>query len=88
MRGADGTPCPMHRGGDSGDTREPANPCVMRGTCDGPMAAMVALLSQCGVLANAFSMTLPDLHPRSAITHGGENPLSRLASPEPPPPRA
>jgi hypothetical protein len=52
------------------------------------MAAMVALLSQCGVLANAFSMTLPDLHPRSAITHGGENPLSRLASPEPPPPRA
>jgi hypothetical protein len=86
-RAAGGTPCPMHRGGhtDAGDRS--SNRCSMRGTCNGPAAAMVALLSNYGVLADSFAM-LPDLHTSSAAIHTRENLITRLASPDPPPPRA
>ena len=66
----------------------PARGCVMRGTCDGPMAAVLAVLSTQGVPpSNIFSL-VP--YVSSALVTGSapEHLLSRLASPEPPPPRA
>jgi hypothetical protein len=59
----------------------------MRNACDGPMAALVALLWNHGVLTNSV-VTLADLHPVYSIVHTRENPISRLAAPDPPPPRA
>ena len=66
----------------------PVRGCVMRGTCDGPMAAILAVLSTQGVPpAHVFSL-IPDT--RSAVVTGfaPEHLRSQLASPEPPPPRA
>ena len=54
MRGPDGEACPMHRSQAAAPETAPER-CVMRGTCDGPMSAMVALLSQLGVLPSATS---------------------------------
>lgn len=87
MRAADGTPCPMHRGGHHDAAEKPGNRCSMRGTCDGPMSALFALLSHHGIVQDSFEM-LPDLHASSAAIATRENLISRLASPDPPPPRA
>jgi len=86
-RAASGTPCPMHGGNHSDADHKSAPKCSMRGTCDGPMAALSALLSNHGVLSDAFSM-LPDLQTTGITAHTGENLIGRLASPDPPPPRA
>jgi hypothetical protein len=48
---------------------------------------MFALLSNYGVLADSLEMT-PDLRVSSAALHTREDLISRLASPDPPPPRA
>ena len=92
------THCPMHADGRHAvpdapgrsrhaPPRNPATRCSMRGTCDGPMAALFALLSNYGVLTDSFAMS-PDLHASPAALHTRENLISRLASPDPPPPRA
>jgi hypothetical protein len=86
-RAADGTPCPMHARGHHDAGQQSSDRCSMRGTCEGPMAALFALLSNHGVLADSFEMS-PDLHAGSAAIHTRENLISRLASPDPPPPRA
>lgn len=86
MPAADGTPCPMHRGqGDAGE--KPATQCSMRGMCDGPVAALFALLSTYGVPAERFEMAAA-FHTSSAALDSRESLTSRLASPDPPPPRA
>jgi hypothetical protein len=102
MQDSNGTPCPMHRAaaerkaaehGVHAGHRDPARPaapgtdCRLRGTCNGPMAALLSLLSSHGVLSPSFSMA-----PESAVTLAAPvteaNPLSQLQPPNAPPPRA
>jgi hypothetical protein len=87
IRAAGGMACPMHPGGPADADQRSSNRCSMRGTCDGPMAALVPLLSNQGVLTDAVSIR-PDLHPRTDAASPHERLISRLASPDPPPPRA
>ena len=97
MRGADGTPCPMHRGGRAGpdehaadhnpSDREPASQCSIRGTCSGPGAALFALLSNHGVLPDAFEV-FPDFDAHATGIRADASLIGRLASPDPPPPRS
>ncbi len=97
MLAADGTACPMHRGhGGHGDHREhgessshedPSGECSIRGRCAGPMASLLALLSNQGVLPEGVA-ALPDVESRSVSPAVRESVVSRLASPDPPPPRA
>ena len=92
---ADGAQCPMHHAGHahalaaanrtSGE--QPAEGCAMRGLCDGPLAAFSAALWNHGVLTDAFAAA-PDHHALPAIAQPRANPISRLASLDPPPPRA
>jgi hypothetical protein len=82
-----GTPCPMHRSGHAGAVETSSAPCSMSGTCHAPAAAMVALLSNYGVLADTFAI-VPDVHTSIVALHTRENLIGRLASPDPPPPRA
>jgi len=84
-----------HVGHQMAPAPEPANAdpapvrgCVMRGTCDGPMAAVLAVLSTQGVPPiDAFRLVQEST---ATLVAGAahEHPTSRLASPEPPPPRA
>lgn len=92
MRSADGTPCPMHR--DRGGHRDhhqssqsSTSDCSLRGTCDGPMAAFFTQLSNHGVLPESFS-AIPNVEVSSLSTPARESVVSRLESPDPPPPRA
>jgi hypothetical protein len=89
MPAADGAPCPMHRGqsGPSQQHQSSTNDCTLRGTCDGPMAALFALLSAHGVLAESAS-AIPNIGVASVSTPAREDIISRLESPDPPPPRA
>jgi len=82
-----GTPCPMHGSGHTGAVETSKVPCSMSGTCHAAKAAMVALLSNYGVLADTFAI-LPDVHTTIVALHTRENLIGRLASPDPPPPRA
>ena len=80
-------PAPIEPEAPAADTA-PARGCVVRGTCDGPMAAILAVLATQGVPpVGVFSLATD---PNSALVAGPapEDLLSRLASPEPPPPRA
>jgi hypothetical protein len=85
MPAADGTPCPMHKGdGAAGQTRER---CVMRGTCDGPMAALFPTLGALGILPDVATM-MSDTHADAAAAQTLENLIRRLTPPDTPPPRA
>lgn len=64
----------------------PAPHCSMRGECDGPMAALVTVLSNIGVLPAALTVS-PDLHASPVRVRPLERLLSRLAPPDSPPPR-
>jgi hypothetical protein len=86
MRAADGTPCPMHQdsrhaGEGSSDT------CSMRGTCKGPMAALLAQLSNVGILTVSLSV-LPDLYAAGILSTASEDPVGHFTPPDTPPPRA
>jgi hypothetical protein len=87
MRAADGKPCPMHRGGHSEAAETAPDSCAIRGTCSGPMAALVAQLSNYGVLP-ATILVLPDLHRGAVNIDSDEQLLSRFTPPDSPPPRA
>ena len=87
MRAANGTPCPMHRGDHHEAAETSGVDCTMRGTCSGPMAAMVAQLSNYGVLPSAPHVA-PDLHPGAVRLSVDEQLLIRLTPPDSPPPRA
>jgi hypothetical protein len=76
----------MHQGSHTGaDASNEA--CSMRGVCDGPMAALLALLSNHGLLTDSF-VTLPDLQVTDVAARTREHLITRLAPPDPPPPRA
>jgi hypothetical protein len=83
----EGTPCPMHPDSPAAAGQRSSDRCSMRGTCDGPMAALVSLLSNHGVLTDSFAVW-PDLQARHVGTQIRERLISGLASPDPPPPRA
>jgi hypothetical protein len=77
---------PMHRG-DPQDADKSGKRCTLRGTCDGPMAALFALLSNHGVLPDSIAVS-PDLLSNARPTPIRESLVSRLPVPDPPPPRA
>lgn len=78
----------MNHGTEQTAPKAPIEQCVMRGTCKGPMSAVVALLSNQGVPPlDAFSAA-PDLGVTVIDGTTTERVTSRLASPDPPPPRA
>jgi hypothetical protein len=81
------TPCPMHTSDRHDREEQTSDRCSMRATCDGPVAAMFALLSNYGVLSESF-LILPDVHADSVSLQTRENLISRLAPPDSPPPRA
>src|SRR4051812_32251278 len=64
MPAADGTPCPMHTGERAHDRQ--AERCVMRGTCDGPMAALFPSLGALGVLPTVGGMAA-DVHAGNTV---------------------
>jgi hypothetical protein len=77
-----------HHGVNKAARKTPMEQCVMRGTCKGPMSAVIALLSHHGVPpVEAFTLA-PDLG--STVTAGAitERVSSRLTPPDLPPPRA
>jgi hypothetical protein len=85
MRAAAGAACPMHQGRHTGADAS-SEACSMRGMCNGPMAALAALLSIHGVLTDSF-VTVPDLHVTDVAARTREHLITRLAPPDPPPPR-
>ena len=87
MQAADGAPCPMHESGHHDAEDKPNDKCSMRATCDGPVAALFALLSNYGVLRDSTILS-PDVPTGSVTLLIRENLTSRLAPPDSPPPRA
>jgi hypothetical protein len=68
-------------------SEEPSRPkeCAMRGTCDGPIAALFELLSNYGILPDAVALSaVPSV---AVATNADANALARLESPDSPPPR-
>ena len=98
MPKTDGRPCSMHqdpaiRQHDHGPTASdrsatpPVDGCAMRGSCDGPTAGFIALLSQAGELIDSPSVPAT-LDRQRIVARVSERIVSRLESPDPPPPRA
>ncbi len=98
MRGRDGRPCPMHRAParhphHGAHTEAPAgeapanDPCAIRGTCNGPLAALAALLSNQAVTPDVVTV-VPDQ--RDTVRRPFPVPpvLGTSPAPDTPPPRA
>lgn len=64
-----------------------AGNCALRGTCRGPVAPSVALLSQHGVLVPGFVLT-PDLQVSTVPAASTERLVRALIPPDAPPPRS
>ena len=86
MRAADGTPCPMHRGAGASDAHQSSD-CAVRGSCSGPMAPLLAQLSNYGILTDVFHLH-PDVYAESSGAVAREQLVTRLSPPDTPPPRA
>jgi hypothetical protein len=85
MRSADGTACPMHRGNEAGSDR--GAECALQGNCEGPLAALAALLSHQGITPSAVGIPFdPVTGPSSAPA--SEQLAGRFVPPDSPPPRA
>ena len=67
--------------------QDSTNRCALRGTCNGPMAALFALLSNHGILPESAT-PIPNIGGAFIAAPALENVVSRLESPDPPPPRA
>ena len=72
MRGADGTPCPMHDGG----VASPAA-CQMTGVCNQPAAALAAVLMQAAVPPAVFALVPRDSRTDRARAPRRAAPLAR-----------
>ena len=68
-------------------TRIPAGECTMRGTCGGPLAALLVLLSNQTILTRTTATT-PAFDAQQMTLGIHERVTARLDSPDPPPPRA
>jgi hypothetical protein len=79
----------MHHGQPQPPEQQPQSHsgCALRGTCAGPMAAFFALLSNHGILTESAA-PIPNIATASVSVPTIENVVSRLESPDPPPPRA
>jgi hypothetical protein len=77
-----------HHGDHAAPAEQPADDsCSMRGLCNGPMEALFAVLATHGVMPESFVMRLSvpvSAAPPAARVHL----VSRLATPDSPPPRA
>ena len=83
MPSADGTPCPMHRPAEPREHHQSStNECALRGTCEGPMAALFALLSNHGILPESVA-AIPSIGVGSSSRPARENIVSRRDSPDP-----
>jgi hypothetical protein len=71
------------------DHRTPGRPidCRLTGVCDGPMAALFALLWNHGILRDATA-AMPNAAVRAVVPAAGEHAIGRFEPPDPPPPRA
>jgi hypothetical protein len=73
------------------DHHHPAPPvssdCKVGGTCDGPMAALLSLLSSTSILPDSSS-SAPDAHIRPLAAAAAVNLVARIEPPDSPPPRA
>ena len=65
----------------------PAHECVLRGTCGGPIAALLALLSTHGVLADSIA-SLTDFPLAGHTVASADQLVPQFESPDSPPPRA
>ena len=100
MRAAGNPPCAMHGGAEPGAHDQHASSqrhsrheeprqasCRMIGTCDGPIDALVTLLSTHGTVPQRTAMLLPA--PAIAVAPDVREDLTRrFAPPDSPPPRA
>ena len=86
MRGADGAPCPMHRG-HAGHDLSPRDQCALRGACSGPLGAVAAQLANVGILSDT-SPSLPVPAAAPFILPAAGLPAGQIVPPDPPPPRA
>jgi hypothetical protein len=86
MPGDAGDACPMHSDGHAGQ-RPPRQACTMQGTCDGPMAALLVIISNQGVLTEPLRLAV-DLSSVVAPAPAREDVVSRFTPPDSPPPRA
>lgn len=77
----------MHSGEQASEDDVSSESCVMRGTCSGPIAALVTVLSNTGILPDPLALDV-DLHSTLSIHRRHEQPQARLQAPESPPPRA
>lgn len=94
MKAADGAACPMHHteheerhAHHRQSTERSAGDCALRGTCSGPLAPSVALLSQHGVLTPGFVLT-PDIQVSAVPAAPTERLMRALIPPDAPPPRS
>jgi len=79
---------PEHHGDHAAPAGRPSDdPCSMRGLCNGPMDALFAVLATHGVMPESFAMQ-PGIRASLAPPANRELLVSRLASPDSPPPRA
>jgi hypothetical protein len=83
MPAADGTPCPMHERNAHGSKDD----CVLRGSCDGPAAALAVLLPGHSVPAERIAF-LPHLASGGSVSPEHVNPVGHPVPPDTPPPRA
>jgi hypothetical protein len=79
---------PQHHGDHGAPADRPSgDSCSMRGLCNGPMDALFAVLATHGVMPESFAMQ-PGIQAGLAPPVSREHLVSRLASPDSPPPRA
>lgn len=92
MTDGDGAACPMHRTPHAGlhahhqSSDRSAGDCALRGSCRGPVAPSMALLSQHGVLAPVFVLA-PDIQASMVPAASTERLVRALVPPDAPPPR-
>lgn len=82
--------CAGHRPAETScheTTASPESDCQLSASCDGPMAALFALLSNHAVLPDAAD-ALPDLDARDVAPPIREHATGRFEPPDAPPPRA
>lgn len=89
MRDVTGRACPMHSGGEhhAQTPSTSSDDCQLSSVCDGPMAALFALLSNHAVLPDAAD-ALPDPDARDVAPPIRESVTGRFEPPDAPPPRA
>jgi hypothetical protein len=89
---AEGAPCPMHAAASARSDAPPATDhekqtkCVMRGTCKGPMAALLVFLSNNGIPSESIAAT-PGLAVTAAPPPSPETFVLHFELPDTPPPR-